>query len=894
MKKLVLSSLFLALVWVWGGSTAQATVSLTLTPSASTVALAGTMTLTATVTGTTTTGLNWYVNGVQNGSAAQGMFTACTTVAPLTCKYTAPSVDVPNPNPVTFEIVSQADTAVTRTTTATVTDPIAVTLSPTSESLALSGTQVFTATITGTNGNAALNWYVNGVLNGSTAQGKLSACTTTAPLTCTYTAPPIDVPSPNPAVVKVASAADPGKYKTANVTVTDPIAVTLSPTSESLALSGTQVFTATITGTNGNAALNWYVNGMKNGNSTQGTLTACTTSAPWECTYTAPTIDVPNPNPAAIEVASAADPAKNKTAVMTVTDGITVTLSPASKTLAPGGTEMFTATISGTTNTALIWSVNGVKNGNSTQGTLSACTTAAPWECTYTAPSSDMPSPNPAVIEVASVADPGKYKTADVTVSTPALACTDKGSESLLSGQYAFSLSGYNSTGYLGVVGSFTADGTGKITAGEVDSTGALGLQSKVSIDTSQSSYSVGSNHLGCATIVTSFGTFNTRLAIGGIVSIAGTSSSIATAGRMVEWDAPTSSTYFAGTGQILQQTAPSAALSGNYVFAVSGTGGSSVRQAMAGVMTASGGSFSNGEMDVNEGGTSSNGTGLAATYTSSDSYGRFTYTYTEPAGLSGISTVGYKVSGAQMLLVAGANASPSVGQMRLQTPPTGGFGAGSVDGNMVVYWTGLNGGGTGGSAQVGLVSGTGNGSINTTTYEDDGGTWDTPDPHTGTCGYSVSSYGRMTFTSGNCQGALYLTAANTAFLLTPGSTVGFGQVVPQVVPTGGFTSSSFSGTYYFGNTEVVSYGVASAEQIGVTILTITSGSPTLIQDFTSTTDGQQADETQSGGTLAVNSNGTFEAGGKGYINAIMISTSEFVSTDNSSATYPTILVGQK
>ena len=180
------------------------------------------------------------------------------------------------------------------------------------QSLALSGTQVFTATITGTNGNAALNWYVNGVLNGSAAQGTLTACTTTAPLTCKYTAPPVDVPSPNPAVIKVASAADPGKYKTANVTVTDPIAVTLSPTSESLALSGTQVFTATITGTNGNAALNWYVNGVLNGSAAQGTLTACTTTAPLTCKYTAPPIDVPSPNPAVIKVASVRTPGSTR------------------------------------------------------------------------------------------------------------------------------------------------------------------------------------------------------------------------------------------------------------------------------------------------------------------------------------------------------------------------------------------------------------------------------------------------------------------------------------------------------------------------------------------------------------------------------------------------------
>ena len=45
-------------------------------------------------------------------------------------------------------------------------------------------------------------------------------------------------------------------------------------------------------------------------------------------------------------------------------------------------------------------------------------------------------------------------------------ACTDTGSESLLSGQYAFTLSGFNSSGFQAAIGSFTADRRGHITAG--------------------------------------------------------------------------------------------------------------------------------------------------------------------------------------------------------------------------------------------------------------------------------------------------------------------------------------------------------------------------------------------------------------------------------------------
>jgi hypothetical protein len=384
-------------------------IAVTLSPSSASVALSGTHLFTATISNASNTALSCYVNGVLNGSSAQGTLTGTG----LTRTYTAPPVNVPSPNPAVIKVASVEDPTKHKTASVTVTDTIAVTLAPTTLSLPLSGTQVFTATITGTNGNAALNWYVNGALNGNAAQGTLTACTATAPPTCKYTVPPVTVPSPNPAVIEVASAADPAKYKAANVTVTDTIAVTLSPASASVPLGGTHVFTAKITGTNGNAALNWYVNGVLNGNAAQGTLSACTTVSPLTCKYIAPRANVPSPNPAVIKVVSAADPAKYKTANVTVTDSIVVTLSPSSATVARGGTQLFTATISNTTNTALNWYVNGVLFGNATQGTL----TGSGLTRTFTAPASSDPSPNPAAIKVASAADPGKYKTAAVTVT---------------------------------------------------------------------------------------------------------------------------------------------------------------------------------------------------------------------------------------------------------------------------------------------------------------------------------------------------------------------------------------------------------------------------------------------------------------------------------------------
>ena len=402
-KKLALSCLGFALAWVWGGTTAQAAITLTLKTSASTVALGGTLTLTATVSGTPNTGLTWSVNGVTNGNSSTGALTG----SGLKRTYTAPPVNCPNPNPVTFKIVSAADNITSATATATVTSTIVVTISPTSKSLALGGTQVFTATLSGTT-NTALNWYVNGVLNGNATQGTLTGCTTTAPRTCTYTAPPVNVPSPNPAVIKVASAADPGKYKTANVTVTDSIAVTLSPTSASVALGGTQLFTATLSGTI-NTALNWYVNGVLNGNATQGTLTGCTTTAPRTCTYTAPPVDVPNPNPAVIKVASAADPSKNKTAKVTVALVVAITHPSNPASVAVGSTLPITASVTGATPN-ITWTVDGVTNGNSTYGTISGTYPSY----TYTPPTAIPGGSNPVTIEAT---QPGATESASLTVT---------------------------------------------------------------------------------------------------------------------------------------------------------------------------------------------------------------------------------------------------------------------------------------------------------------------------------------------------------------------------------------------------------------------------------------------------------------------------------------------
>ena len=83
---------------------------------------------------------------------------------------------------------------------------------------------------------------------------------------------------------------------------------------------------------------------------------------------------------------------------------ISVSVAPASATVAPGGSQQYTATVVGTSNMAVTWSAASVSGGNSTVGTISS-------SGLYTAPSI-APNPPNVTITAISVADSTKSGTA--------------------------------------------------------------------------------------------------------------------------------------------------------------------------------------------------------------------------------------------------------------------------------------------------------------------------------------------------------------------------------------------------------------------------------------------------------------------------------------------------
>ena len=155
------------------------------------------------------------------------------------------------------------------------TNVVAVTLSPTAATVSLGGTQQFTAAVTG-NSNTAVTWTVNSVVGGNSSVGTIS----TQGL---YTAP-VNALNASSVSVVATSVADTSKTAAATVTINSGAIVTIFCGSAACGSSGVTLgasqtfqFTDTVTNTISNlpqsTAVDWYVNGIKGGNSSSGTIT---------------------------------------------------------------------------------------------------------------------------------------------------------------------------------------------------------------------------------------------------------------------------------------------------------------------------------------------------------------------------------------------------------------------------------------------------------------------------------------------------------------------------------------------------------------------------------------------------------------------------------------------
>jgi hypothetical protein len=221
-------------------ATAQVTITsditVTVSPQAIALELGASRPSTATVNsaGNPDRTVTWIATG--NGCSGA----ACGTVN-STGSYTAPQVLLAPPN-ITLTAISIADPSKNGVGTITVTSTFSLSLTgPASVNAGAVGTYVATLVpAANSNPSFAISWSVSGSGCTGAACGTISS-------SGVYTAPSV---APSPATVRITAtpAADPTKAASISVAIISLVNVSVSPTSATVALGGSQTFQAVVTG----------------------------------------------------------------------------------------------------------------------------------------------------------------------------------------------------------------------------------------------------------------------------------------------------------------------------------------------------------------------------------------------------------------------------------------------------------------------------------------------------------------------------------------------------------------------------------------------------------------------------------------------------------------------
>src|ERR1700735_551389 len=433
---------------------------------------------------------------------------------------------------------------------------------------------------------------------------------------------------------------------------------------------------------------------------------------------------------------------------------------------------------------------------------------------------------------------------------------------------YAFLLKGFDNTpAPLVIAGSFTVDGNGGITAGDVDFNGFTNgpQEAGTSLDTADSSYSFDLNNdtRGCLSLVFNTGaaairatnrkaqgnaarsaSSKSRRAIKreGIApppppipsrivfqfALAGQTAGIYTTGNIIEFDnVDGNGTSASGVMHVQDTTAFNVtALAPNFAFGLSGWDINVDRAAMAGSFTNASGTLGPVFADFNDAGSLSGeitgGSGVINTV--STTTGRATASFTVPGVLSAVDAVIYVLNGNDfyVLLDDAVGASvPLLSGRALATSNT--FAAGALEGFCVFSSEGLDPNTFTNVVSIGTAQFSSTGTTATASFtQSDAGTVTTP-AFTGT--YTVDttnpSSGRVSFTvtsgTDTTPPVIYLTSGGDGIEQIQGFSVGqdtatspilpnvvSGILVNQSATVPAFTAASVSGAYAFGSWEDV------------------------------------------------------------------------------------------
>ncbi len=332
-------------------SAAAVAPTITVQPQNQTVTAPAPATFSVTATGTAPLTYQWSRKGTAIAGATNS-------------SYTTGATSVANDNGATFTVTisnaagSKTSNVATLTVNAAAVAPT-ITVQPQNQTVTAPAPATFSVTATGT-APLTYQWSRKGT---AIAGATNSSYTTGATSVANDNGATFTVTVSNAAGSKTSNVAT----LTVNAAAVAPT-ITVQPQNQTVTAPAPATFSVTATGT---APLTYQW-------SRKGTAIAGATNS----SYTTGATSVANDNGATftVTVSNAAGSKTSNVATLTVNpaSGVTVTVSPPRAAVTTGVGQTFTATVAGTANTAVTWSVDGTAGGNATVGTISASGVYAP------------------------------------------------------------------------------------------------------------------------------------------------------------------------------------------------------------------------------------------------------------------------------------------------------------------------------------------------------------------------------------------------------------------------------------------------------------------------------------------------------------------------------------
>jgi hypothetical protein len=347
---------------------------------------------------------------------------------------------------------------------------IKVSMAKTTATVEAGTTAQFTATVADDSSNKGVNWTVS---CSAPPCGSVSPTSTASGAPTTYT-PPTSQTANLTVTLLATSVSD--ATKSASVVITVPaVTITLSLTSVTLQLGATSPFSATVANDGANLGVNWNVACPQ---ADCGSVSPVSTASGDATTYKAPTAPPAGDLNVTLTATSATDSAVLATATITI-PGIVITLSPASASVPSGGTQSFSASVTGDPNGASVkWSVFYLKASCSiftrrcgppfsfiactTCGTVAPSSGAA---VTYTAPAAFSPptfflSFRGVYLQATSITNASAVTRAAITILPISVSVSPSPASVALKGTQAFTATVTNDGSNSGVSWSLTQSGS--------------------------------------------------------------------------------------------------------------------------------------------------------------------------------------------------------------------------------------------------------------------------------------------------------------------------------------------------------------------------------------------------------------------------------------------------